>query len=99
MFKSSPAHLGLMTGDILLVTEKSILAGVGFICVRKIYGSDFPLVLADRHSLVDVVAVLLNYPQRMSEIRIKSREYIEKYHDCKEVELDLLKSYKSSKTG
>lgn len=94
----------LIFGDVGVAAREAMALGkiaIGYLTdrVKKIYGAEFPLVLADCHSLKDVLASLLNDPQRMGEIRVKSRQYIEKYHDCRKVALDLLESYKSSRVG
>ena len=88
----------IIIGDVGVAAREGMALGkvvIGYLTprVQQIYGPAFPVVVADRYTLKDVLVSLITNPSLMQEIRINSRRYAEQYHDCKKVAVDIHKAY------
>jgi len=58
------------------------------------YPGSLPIVIADQNSLAGTVAALLADGQRRHELGVRSRRYVEEYHDARQIAAELIEIYK-----
>lgn len=61
--------------------------------IGRDYPRDLPIVNADPETILEKLEDLICNPAMRREIGIKSREYVEKYHDDRKIAQDLVKIY------
>jgi hypothetical protein len=62
--------------------------------LRARYPDSLPIVIADQNSLAETVADLLADGQRRHELGVRSRRYVEEYHDARHIAAELIDIYK-----
>jgi glycosyltransferase involved in cell wall biosynthesis len=62
--------------------------------LRARYPESLPIVSVDQDSLAETVAGLLADGQRRHELGVRSRRYVEEYHDARQIAAELIDIYK-----
>jgi len=62
--------------------------------VRNLMPADLPIINATQDNLKDVLASLLAHPEKLHEIGVRSRKYVERHHDSKVVAQRLVNIYR-----
>lgn len=58
------------------------------------YGNDIPIIHAYPDSIYDVIKETILHPERLGEIGLKSRKFVEKVHDLRRLTGELILNYK-----
>ena len=78
----------MLVGFYGLFSIESMAMGKPVVCyiredILKNSPADFPVINADPDTLYDVLKGILSSPDKLIEAGMRSREYVEKYHDAK----------------
>lgn len=57
------------------------------------YGREIPIINVNQNTLEDVLENILKNREMLYEISVKSRQYVEGYHDSKKITQKLIKYY------
>ena len=87
-----------------LAAHEAMALGKPVICFIKPsllprYPPNLPIIIADQHTLAQTFSALLENGPRRRELGVRSREYVEKYHDARKVAAELLEIYVDVKSS